>query len=357
MAIKNLQLLIFDLDGVVTSEQKYWNTARLTVWELISRSPYLGLAAYFGTDLATPAQVLAAADRIIDTEFITELKNRAVNSNWDLTFFVFSLHLLGIVQQTSIPAVSELPIAAQLAAIGRAVATEKVDRTRSQQLIQQFWLATTELKGTAVQEYVATFAAQILGQQLDIFNSDLWSLCYHNFQDWYEAKKGYQLPDDETVLDVDQMRQTLELLASQYTLGIATGRPRQETIAPLTSLSLLQYFAADRVVTYDDVLAAEASLSAPLKLGKPHPFIVLQAIYPHLTPTEILAKIGEQHPQVAYIGDAASDVVAAQAAGCLSIGVLTGFGQDLVYKEQLLARMGCGVILPNMLALPQFLLT
>jgi phosphoglycolate phosphatase-like HAD superfamily hydrolase len=359
MAANNLQLLIFDLDGVVTSEQKYWNTARLTVWELISQSPYLGLTDYFGADLTTPGQVIAAAERIIDTEFISELKNRAVNSNWDLTFFVFSLHLIGILQQSSSLETMQLSgsIASQLSAIGQVVAHQKVSHTASQQLIQQFWSATTKLRGTAVQEYVATFAAQILGQQLDIFNHQLWSLCYHNFQAWYEAKKGYQLPDDETVLEVAQIRQTLELLASQYTLGIATGRPRQETIEPLTMMSLLQYFDADRVVTYDDVLEAEASLSTTLKLGKPHPFIVLQAIYPQLTPIEILEKVGEQHSHVAYIGDAASDVVAAQGAGCRSIGVLTGFGQDLAYKEQLLRSMGCGDILPSILALPAFLIT
>ncbi len=357
MKTTDLQLLIFDLDGVVTSEQKYWNTARLTVWELISQSSYLGLADYFGSDLATPAQVMAAADRFIDTEFITELKNRAVNSNWDLTFFVFSLHLIGILQQISVSPANELPIAEQLAAIGQAATSRVINHTHSQQLIQQFWAATTELRGTAVQEYVATFATQILGQPLDIFNSNLWSLCYYNFQAWYEAKKGYQLPDDETVLDVEQIRQTLKLLANHYTLGIATGRPRTETLEPLKNLALLQYFAADRVVTYDDVLEAEASLSQPLKLGKPHPFIVLQAIYPHSNPREILAKIGEQHPQVAYIGDAASDVVAAQGAGCRSIGVLTGFGQDSAYKKQLLAEMGCDTILSSMLALPDFLLT
>jgi phosphoglycolate phosphatase-like HAD superfamily hydrolase len=367
MAITDLQLLIFDLDGVVTSEQKYWNTARLTVWELISRSPYLGLTNYFGADLTTPEQVLAHADRIIDTGFITELKNRAVNSNWDLTFFVFSLHLIGILQQIAIPPISDLPIAAQLATIGQAVAVQPPDSLaqRSQQIIQQFWAATTDLKGSAVQEYVEIFATQLLGQSITggaseaiaIFNSDLWSLCYQNFQDWYEAKKGYQLPDDETVLDVQQIDRVLQSLANNYTLGIATGRPRAETIIPLTSLGLLPYFDAQRVVTYDDVLEAEASLSAPIKLGKPHPFIVLQAIYPHCTPAEILAKIGESHPAVAYIGDAASDVVAAQAAGCRSIGVLTGFGQDLDYKQRLLASMGCQHILPSILDLPDFLLT
>lgn len=201
------------------------------------------------------------------------------------------------------------------------------------------------------------FAEQILGQKSLLFGHQLWEICYQNFQAWYEAKKGYQLPDDETVLELAQIRQTLELLAARYTLGIATGRPRNETIDPLAALSLLSYFAPDRIVTYDEVLAAEASLSQPLKLGKPHPFIVLQAIYPQATPADIVAIAHQQHPQVAYIGDAASDVVAAKAAGCLSIGVLTGFGQDLDYKQQLLASRGCDVVLPSILDLPGLLLS
>lgn len=40
---QQLTTLIFDLDGVITSEKKYWNTARLTVWDLISSDSYLGL--------------------------------------------------------------------------------------------------------------------------------------------------------------------------------------------------------------------------------------------------------------------------------------------------------------------------
>ncbi len=357
----DLQLLIFDLDGVITSEQRYWNTARLTVWELVAQTPYLNLSHYFGADLATPDQVLAAESRIIDTQFITELKNRAVNSNWDLTFFVFSLHLIGILQQADLPLADlvtdqKMPIGEQLTMISKKLTNQSINSSHSQPLIQQFWAATDQLRGTAVQEYVAIFATQILGQSLAIFSSDLWSLCYQNFQAWYAGHKGYQLPDDRTVLDVEQIRQTLALLSNHYNLGIATGRPRSETIEPLTALSLLPYFDIDRIVTYDEVLAAEASLEQAVKLGKPHPFIVLQAIYPDLNPTAILAKIGEKHDRVAYIGDAASDVVAAQEAGCLSIGVLTGFGQDLAAKEQLLAQIGCDQILPNILALPDFLL-
>ena len=84
--MNDLDLLIFDLDGVITSEQKYWNTARLTVWEMLCQPHYLGLAQHFGIDITTPDLVLAKGEAVIGADFITELKNRAVNSNWDLTF-------------------------------------------------------------------------------------------------------------------------------------------------------------------------------------------------------------------------------------------------------------------------------
>jgi phosphoglycolate phosphatase-like HAD superfamily hydrolase len=351
-----LQLLIFDLDGVITSEQKYWNTARLTVWQLLCHPQYLGISAYFGSGLDRPDRALAAGDRLINTPFITELKNRAVNSNWDLTFFVFSLHLIAILKQ------SGLPLAAlnttNVGDIGLALSAtaETIDSTHSQTVIQEFWQATRQLQGTAVQAYLPTFARQVLGTDLEIFaeQGQLWQLCYDNFQAWYEGRCGYQLPDDETVLELPSIQSLLAALAQKYQLGIATGRPRQETIEPLTQMGLLQYFDQQRIVTYDEVLVAEAASTASLKLGKPHPFIVLKAIYPELSTAELLS-LQVEHATVAYIGDAASDVAAALAAGCYSIGVLTGFGTDLAYKRQLLADRGCHQIIDSILSLPEIL--
>jgi phosphoglycolate phosphatase-like HAD superfamily hydrolase len=363
--MNNLELLIFDLDGVITSEQKYWNTARLTVWEMLCQPPYLGLTNHFGAQILTPATVLIAGERVIGTNFITELKNRAVNSNWDLTFFVLSLQLVAILaqldpdqlatMQAEHHQVSPLDLPAQLQKIGSLASQIQLDPERSQQTIQQFWQESIDLKGTAVQAQVPIFAQRILGHSLEIFNSHgaLWELCYRNFQTWYEGNKGYQLPDDETVLPVPEIQQILATLQQRYQLAIATGRPRNETIIPLTKLGLIDYFAADRIVTYEEVLAAEKLVNT--KLGKPHPFIVLKAIYPEKTDTELLQITHIAHPAVAYIGDAASDVVAAQAAGCWSIGVLTGFGVDLAYKRELLGKIGCQQIIPSIAALSQLL--
>jgi phosphoglycolate phosphatase-like HAD superfamily hydrolase len=356
----DFELLVFDLDGVITSEQKYWNTARLTVWEMLCQPPYLGLTEYLGKDLVTADLVLAQGESVISTAFITELKNRAVNSNWDLTFFVVSLQLIAILAQLNSADLvttqqSNHSLAETLQAIGELSSKQSINTNRSQQIIQEFWQESIKLKGTAVQDNVPVFAKRVLGQELELFrsHSDLWQLCYENFQAWYEGRKGYQLPDDETVLLVAEIKQVLGVLAQRYKLAIATGRPRNETIVPLTKLGLLEFFEADRVVTYDEVLAAEQLVE--FKLGKPHPFIVLKAIYPELSDAELIDLAQNSHPRVAYIGDAASDVVAAQAAGCCSIGVLTGFGVDLEYKRQLLGKIGCNHIIASVAALPDLL--
>jgi len=98
-----LQLLIFDLDGVITSEARYWQTARLTVWDLITQPDFLGLRDYWGADLRDPEAVLAAGDQVIAPTFIAELKRRGINSNWDLTFFVLSLQAIAILAQLCPP--------------------------------------------------------------------------------------------------------------------------------------------------------------------------------------------------------------------------------------------------------------
>jgi phosphoglycolate phosphatase-like HAD superfamily hydrolase len=193
---------------------------------------------------------------------------------------------------------------------------------------------------------------------------ELWQLCYENFQGWYEGKKGYNLPDDETVLELNNIDTTLKALhdSGAYTLAIATGRPRNEVIQPLTTLGLLQYFDPQRIVTYDEVLKAESILShldKNIKLGKPHPFVLFKAIYPHEEVKKFCAEDFqvENSMEIAYIGDAGSDVIAAKKAGCISIGVLTGFaeGKAREKKQEMLVDLGCDVILDSILELPQLL--
>jgi phosphoglycolate phosphatase-like HAD superfamily hydrolase len=370
-----IKTLIFDLDGVITSEMKYWNTARLTVWEIIAGDRYLAIKNYFGHPSDIPDVLVNLGDQVISSQFIYELKSRAINSNWDLTFFVVCLHLLGIVnhyQETTkafnldFLEADHLDLSDKLKQLGNLLQSHEYNAQISHPIIEQFWQETRSLTGEAVLNYIQLFLHQKLGKDFSFFHpkGELWQLCYENFQAWYEGKKGYDLPDDETVLDLKAIASALSILhdSKRFTLAIATGRPRVEVIQPLTTLGLLPYFDRDRIVTYDEVLEAESimnQLQQPITLGKPHPFILFRAIYlnqdiPTLCKPDFKFTHGHE---IAYIGDAGSDVVAAKRAGCLSIGVLTGFseGKARENKQKMLADKGCDVILESVLDLPQFL--
>ncbi|NJN74954.1 MAG: hypothetical protein HC796_00135, partial [Synechococcaceae cyanobacterium RL_1_2] len=91
-----IETIIFDLDGVITSEIRYWHTAKLTVWELLTQPQYLNLPNYFGATPRVDQVLTELGPTIITKDFIYQLKSRAVNSNWDLTYFVFGLHLIAL---------------------------------------------------------------------------------------------------------------------------------------------------------------------------------------------------------------------------------------------------------------------
>jgi len=272
-----IKTLIFDLDGVITSEMKYWNTARLTVWEIIAGDRYLAIKNYFGHQSDIPNVLVDLGDQVISSQFIYELKSRAINSNWDLTFFVVCLYLLGILnhyQETTkdfdldFLEADHLDLRDKLKQLGNRLQNNEYNLQISQPIIEQFWQETRSLTGEAVLNYIPLFLHKKLGKDLSFFypKGELWQLCYENFQAWYEGKKGYDLPDDETVLDLKAIASALSVLynSNRFTLAIATGRPRAEVIQPLTTLGLLSYFDRDRIVTYDEVLEAESIMNQML---------------------------------------------------------------------------------------------
>jgi len=376
-----LRIFIFDLDGVITSEKKYWNTAILTVWELISSQEYLGLNNYFGSETDWSQVLPELGERVIPSSFIYELKSRAINSNWDLTFFVFCLHLVGILSELNkvepdgwqeILKNENALVWENLQQLGgklrdcaaRTLRERGYNYKISEGTIAEFWQETESLTGNAVLEYLGEFIDRRLGVNVPALEpkGDLWQLCYGNFQEWYEGKKDYQLPDDETVLELSKIEATLKELYGRYSLTIATGRPRSEAIAPMKALGLLKYFDPLRIVTYDEVLAAESLMSQKgkrVKLGKPHPFVVLKAIDPYINVEALCSSEYQQsdHKYAAYIGDAVSDVVAAKGAGCTVIGVLTGFatGEARENKRRKFAELGCDAILNSIVELPEWL--
>ena len=159
MQTEQIKTLIFDLDGVITSEQKYWNTARLTVWEIISDEKYLGVSQYFGLDVGVTDRLVNLGDNIISSNFIYELKSRAINSNWDLTFFVLCLHLASIIKNLKNTNSNNLKdvfnnnktdLNQKFNDLGKSLQGINYYFQNSNVLIQRFWQETQSMRGAEV---------------------------------------------------------------------------------------------------------------------------------------------------------------------------------------------------------------
>ncbi len=91
-------LIVFDLDGVITSEEAYWDAAGLTLHELMYSPHYWNIGAARQYHPAANAEESRRVSRDIFPEAeILALKSRAINSNWDTCYAAVCLHLIDLL--------------------------------------------------------------------------------------------------------------------------------------------------------------------------------------------------------------------------------------------------------------------
>src|SRR5437016_7471994 len=97
-------LIIFDLDGVITSEEAYWDAAGLTLHELLYSPRYWDIEGnrpggqykqYHPTATAEESRRISRA--ILPEPEILALKARAINSNWDVCYAAVCLRLINLL--------------------------------------------------------------------------------------------------------------------------------------------------------------------------------------------------------------------------------------------------------------------
>ncbi len=341
-------IVVFDLDGVVTSEEAYWDTAGLVTHELLYSPHYWNVS---NASVYSPIQSAGESRRVsrqaLPTNVIADFKARSVNSNWDTCYCGFCLYLITLLAR--LPDCSSLlPLCPEqadwIAAFRQELALLPAGRKKIDP--ESFHIfSRPPFQGAIGLELIARFndyASELLSQRIEgIFerHSPSWLFCQNLFQEWYlgdglytrsygrppfqEGKPGC-IHFEQPLLPVEKMRPALEQLRAQgYILGVATGRPGIEGIEPLKKYGLYSYFDERRIVTHADVELAEAELRAQgntTSLIKPHPYQFLRAENPEYQPEQPPLP----HGSFVVVGDTPSDIIGGRAAGALTIAVRTG---------------------------------
>lgn len=326
--------IIFDMDGVITSEQNYWNIAALTAYELLNDRLYYGKGTVPPSVGADPGPIRAElfdADR-----FIVAVKEKGVNSNWDLCWLAFCYLSRGLT-----PA-------------------EMTAHVRDGGLL-----------AFGLYEEAAGIVSRVYGlpPAETVRNGPLWRKCRNLFQEWYlgdvlyekmeglpSAKKGKpgMWRTENPIVPVDGLQRLLKALtAGGKTLGIATGRSRFEVESPLSSWDCLKYFDPASSVDSDFLVRGEENLRRAgivTSLSKPRPYMFLKALY-GTDYDDLRLYRGDYDPapiaRTLVVGDAGSDILAAKAMGADFLAVLTGVSGE--GARSYFEEVGAEYILPDVL--------
>lgn len=351
-----INTILFDVDGVLLSEEHYFDASALTVWELLHSNNYLALAPEKFKTGYSEAEIKTIRETVFgrNDENLKLMKSRGLNANWDMIYLSFGhqlIHLLSQIKENEYSRIDswlQEPITREvLLEIGRVLHSYSVN------LDFNLFVSDFEDSKETKQElfhYLNQLASEQLGVTTKIFSGigALWSVCEHVCQEWYvgdeNVEKSTGRPSvqlgkngflaNETTLagkaEIDAL--FLFLKESGVKIGIGTGRPELETIQPFHHLNWLKHFDINYIVTADDVLKAEKELIERRSLSKPEPFTYIMGLKGRETSAEDCLNAHlpiENGEEVLVVGDSLADLLAARKIGCQFAAVLTGLsGKD-----------------------------
>ncbi|NHM29482.1 HAD family hydrolase [Neobacillus terrae] len=349
-----INTILFDVDGVLLSEDHYFDASALTVWEMLLSSNYLGLNPdQFKTKLTTE-EVSEIRENVFQRDLVLKfLKSRGLNANWDMIYLTFAHQLINLLSQ--IKDESEEVSNWLSSEINRETLCEIGKKLNDYKLKIDFSLFNKDFKRSEggkenLFKFLDQLALEKLGVKTDVFHSkgELWSVCEHVSQEWYvgdanvfsstgrpsvqKGKKGF-LEDEKTLALAEKIKDLFSwLLGKGLSIGIGTGRPNLETIKPFEHLGWSQYFNPNHIITADEVLWAQRNLKAETALSKPHPYTYLQSYYGKeksaMECLNIQLPITEGK-EILVVGDSLADLLAARRMGAVFAAVLTGLsGKD-----------------------------
>lgn len=347
-----MKKVIFDVDGVLLSEERYYDVSGLTVWEVLYSKEYMGLPSErndFEPVAVTDGQIAAVRTMVWDHDrLLTWLKSHGINSNWDMVhaLLVTTLWIMGeeYRARTGEPLLLTFHKEADFKKAGLSLMGLPIPSAAD---VLQIWKDTipSDVQGETVFAVLGEKMKETFGMLPDwaLIQSDFWRMHTAAFQAWYlgddefirqnghlpyaGGKKGFlrseiPLAPKNAILSLFR-----RLKAHGYSIAIATGRSRNEMAIPFKELGWYGEFDPLYLGTATDAMEASRSCAGAF-LDKPHPFIYECAMYGR-HPEEYPAYAeGKQKPdendEVWVVGDSYSDILGAHAAGARIVGVLTG---------------------------------
>lgn len=300
--------LIFDMDGVITSESAYWDAAALTVREFLSDKRHFGDGdidvSYMSDNVEAIRNEIFLNDKII-----TYFKSIGVNSNWDLGYITVLVCI--------------------------------VTGTTDAQKVYEYAQNTG---GTAPDVYdtLAKLASEKLGKDFEYFrrNGRLWNDMCDCFQEWYlgdelfteeygrtpyKVGKPGLYKKEKPIIGLEDLKALLCELSETKRLCIATGRLYNEIVPLLEIWGVADYFDKNGICNYNHVIEADKELGK--QFTKPHPYMFLKALYGLDYPNSKIDSGDYDKTKIKTalaIGDAGADILAARAMGADFCAVLTG---------------------------------
>lgn len=314
--LEKYDTVLFDMDGVITTEQMYWNTAALTVFEMLHSNKYYGKED-FDVKKASEDMWKIRKEVFLDDKIISFVKESGVNSNWDLVYLV----------------------------LGSAIILETDNDFEK---IYNYLLSLDNSTVFKLFDELAHRLSEKTGWELTYCTRlfDFWNRCTLVFQEWYlgselyektlnlkpyESKKDGLSTKEDPLFPMDKLLTLLTLLnKSGKRIGIGSGRPGIELDGPLDSWDIRKYFTQDAIIDYTFLSETEKKLNLAernINLVKPHPYMFLKGIFGRDYDDEKILSGDfdkEKCKKTLVVGDAGADMFAAFAAGCDFAAVLTG---------------------------------
>ncbi len=91
--LRKFYLMLMAFLGVESILRYY---SALTVYELLMDKCYLGLHSHIDSQILTDNDIQDIRNRIFREKIVKQIKITRLNSNWDMLFIVFSIHLINI---------------------------------------------------------------------------------------------------------------------------------------------------------------------------------------------------------------------------------------------------------------------